>query len=377
MNSILVQCAAYIKVDLSLKTTRVLKSDAQLLSMPRKLYIFASHLSHSNILTLKVLLKSTKADKMAVWEYTNNSNEAAAILIDTDSKEGALQLKELGRKKNHQVLIAFSNRAPDFPEGILVLPRPLRSAELCPLLQQASRNFLNSQQIILQDQQDTDLSPSLQQYPTNQKAIEITNVSTRPRRVLEILYSNRNKILKITDRSMRAVFFDTEKHHYYTSDLVRIEIEALLASSIENVQLEEIDRKQFKIETQSLKMQDLDPLLWTAALGISTDGQLFHGLSFIESYRLNRWPDLRKLGSNALHLKFAALLRQECTISYMADDAKAELDEVVSFINACYSLSYLEHQEQPLVPLQTRAQKTPASADKISLLSRIHRRLGI
>lgn len=36
---------------------------------------------------------------MAVWEYTNNSNEAAAILIDTDSKEGALQLKELGRKK--------------------------------------------------------------------------------------------------------------------------------------------------------------------------------------------------------------------------------------------------------------------------------------
>ncbi len=353
-----------------------LESEVWSPSIPRKLYIFASHLSHSNVMALKVLLKSIKTDEIAVWEYTNNPNEAAAILIDADSKEGALQLEEWVRKKNYQVLIAFSNRAVAFPEGVLVLPRPLRSAELFPLLQQASRRFLHILQS-LQDQPDIAFCPSLQQDLADQKATKVASVLTRPRRVLEILHGNRNKILKVADRSMRTVFFDTEKHYYYTVDLVRTEIENLLTSPIENVQAKEIDRRQLETETQSLKAQDLDPLLWAVALAISTDGQLFHSLSFSESYRLNRWPDLKKLGSNALHLKFAAMLRQECTISYMADVAKISIDEAVSFINACYSLNYLERQETSVVSLQARTQKTPANADKISLFSRIRRRLGI
>jgi len=112
--------------------------------MPQRLRLFTSYLSRSNELTLKVFLELTKADEVASWEHTNNPETAAALLVDADSEEGRLQLKGWVRENKRQVLIAFSGRADGFPENVLVLPRPLRSAELVPVLRRAGEQFLRA-----------------------------------------------------------------------------------------------------------------------------------------------------------------------------------------------------------------------------------------
>jgi len=68
--------------------------------MPQTLQLFSSQLSVSNLLTLKIFLGLTKTDRIAVWEYTDSAEAAAAVLIDTDTSEGNLQIKEwVNRKK--------------------------------------------------------------------------------------------------------------------------------------------------------------------------------------------------------------------------------------------------------------------------------------
>ncbi|MCB1824817.1 MAG: hypothetical protein KDJ54_09695 [Candidatus Competibacteraceae bacterium] len=323
-------------------------------------------------MTLKVFLELTKADEVASWEHTNNQETAAALLVDADSEEGRLQLKDWARENKRQVLIAFSGRTEGFPENVLVLPRPLRSAELVPVLRQASKQFLSR----FQEQKEQEFPQAPQSSSLDEKIdtkkIDATSASVGVRRVLEVLYGNQNKIIKIIDRVGRSVIFDIEHRRYYTTNLVKMEIEDLLASPIGNMQIEEVHHNQLAKVVQNLKAQDLDVPLWTAALAISA-GHLFDGLSLTESYRLNRWPDLKKLGQDPLHLKLTALLRRGGNIGYFADHLKAPVEDVIDFINACRTLGYLEYQGKPTsVP-----GKKPSNTGKRSLFSRIRSRLGI
>ena len=335
--------------------------------MPQRLQLFTSYLSRSNELTLKVFLEFTKNDEVASWEHTNNLETAAALLVDADSEGGRLQLEDWARENKHQVLIAFSGRTEGLPEKVLVLPRPLRSAELVPVLRLAAKQFLS--RVPEQKEQE---SPRVSQSSSLDEKIDTASTSVGVRRVLEVLYGNHNKIIKIIDRVGRSVIFDIEHRRYYTTNLVQMEIEDLLASPVENIQLEEVNHNQLAKAIQNLKAQDLDVPLWTAALAIST-GQLFDGLSLTEFYRLNRWPDLKKLGQDPLHLKLTALLRRGGNISYFADHLKVPIEDVIDFINACYTLSYLEQQGKPAsVP-----EKEPSNTGKRSLFSRIRSRLGI
>ncbi len=335
--------------------------------MPQRLQLFTSYLSRSNELTLKVFLEFTKNDEVASWEHTNNLETAAALLVDADSEGGRLQLEDWARENKRQVLIAFSSRTEGLPEKVLVLPRPLRSAELVPVLRQAAKQFLS--RVPEQKEQE---SPRVSQSISLDEKIDTASTSVGVRRVLEVLYGNHNKIIKIIDRVGRSVIFDIEHRRYYTTNLVQMEIEDLLASPVENIQLEDVNHNQLAKAIQNLKAQDLDVPLWTAALAIST-GQLFDGLSLTEFYRLNRWPDLKKLGQDPLHLKLTALLRRGGNISYFADHLKVPIEDVIDFINACRTLSYLEQQGKPAsVP-----EKEPSSTGKRSLFSRIRSRLGI
>ena len=335
--------------------------------MPQRLQLFTSYLSRSNELTLKVFLELTKADEVASWEHTNNLETAAALLVDADSEEGHLQLKDWVRENKRQVLIAFSGRTDGFPENVLVLPRPLRSAELVPVLRQAGKQFLSS------SQERKERGPAqISQPGLPDEKPDIVGASAGVRRVLEVLYANQHKVIKATDRLGRPVVLDMEHRRYYTANLVRMEIEDLLASPVENIQIEEVNHEQLAKAVQNFKAQDLDAPLWTAALAISA-GQLFDGLSITESYRLNRWPDLKKLGQDPLHLKLTALLRRGGNIGYFADHLKVPVEDVVDFINACRTLGYLESQEKPT---PAPGQK-PSNTGKRSLFSRIRSRLGI
>ncbi len=337
--------------------------------MPQRLQLFTSYLSRSNILILKVFLGLTKTDEVANWEYTDNPEAASAFLIDADSEAGSLQLKDLACKNKHQVLIAFSSRIEGFPEDVLVLPRPLRSAELIPILREAGKQFLDF------SREQEQRSSQIYQSDFFDKKTDIAGAPVKIRRVLEVLHSSQDKVLKVIDRPTRPVVFDIKHRRYYTANLSQVEVEDLLASPAGNVKIEELSPNRLVSEIQDLEAQDIDIPLWTAALAVS-NGRLFDSLSPTEFYRLNRWPDLKKLGQDPLHLKLTALLRRGGTISYFADFFKAPVEDVVDFINACWVLNYLEHQRKLDVLAEASEQK-PSNASKRSLFSKIRSRLGI
>jgi len=294
------------------------------------------------------------------------------LLIDADDEEGSVQLKEWASKNKRQVLIAFSSgKTENFPPNVLVLPRPLRSAELIPVLQQASKRFLNS---LFQGQEASSSSWVSPNKQVDEKA-GTANTASAARRILNVLCSNQDRVLKVIDRTAHFVIFDISHRRYYTTNHNSMEIEDLLASPSINLQIEELGRDQFAKSIRDFEIYDLDRPLWTTALAIS-NGQLFDGLSSTEFYRLSRWPDLKKLGQNPLHLKLTALLRRGGTIDYFANFLKVPPGDVIEFINACHTLNYLEHQEKTALPSKVTEQK-PSTTSKRSLFSRIRSRLGI
>jgi hypothetical protein len=173
-------------------------------------------------------------------------------------------------------------------------------------------------------------------------------------RVFEVLSKDQDRSSKVTSRITRPVVFDFGRRRYYVSTSLQSEVEDLLASPVQSVQIEEINASQLTKEIQNLSAQEPD-----------------------ESFRLNRWPDLKKLGQNPLHLKLTALLRRGGTVDYIADFIKAPPDEIIAFINACYLLNYLVHEKKAAVAQNKPLEPQGMSAGKRGLLSRIRSRLGI
>ena len=107
-------------------------------------------------------------------------------------------------------------------------------------------------------------SPRVSQSSSLDEKIDTVSTSVGVRRVLEVLYGNHNKIIKLSIAG-RSVVFDIEHRRYYTTNLVQMEIEDLLVSPVENIQLEDVNHNQLAKAIQNLKAQDLDVPLWTAA----------------------------------------------------------------------------------------------------------------
>jgi len=338
--------------------------------MPQTLQLFSSQLSVSNLLTLKIFLGLTKTDRIAVWEYTDSAEAAAAVLIDTDTSEGNLQIKEWVNRKKPQVVIAFGNNNLGLPSDVLSLSRPLRSAELLAVLQQAASRFTGGSA-----DKGRGHVPVSTQVGALAKEADTSASFVQTNRVLTVLYKDNDKVLKVIDRMGRSVIFDVGRRRYYATNLVRTEVEDLLASPLRSVQIQEMGSSELAKEIQNIKAQDSDPLLWTAALAIS-NGQLLPGLAPQGFYRLNRWPDLKKLGADPLHMKLAALLRSGGSIDHFSHFTKAPVESIIDFINACQVLHYLEYQQKS-TPAAAPVEQKKSGDEKRGLFARIRSRLGI
>lgn len=340
--------------------------------MPQKLQLSASHLSRSNLLTLEIFLDLTKKDEVAIWEYTDNVQSAAAVMVDADTDLGRRELVQLALQGNRQVLIAFSSESTGFAESVLRVPRPLRSAELLPVLREAAKKILGGFQ-----ERDTPAPPRA--APSGgglASASSGADAAEGSRRVIDILCAHENKILKVTDRLSRVALFEMPRRRFYTISLSQMDVEDLIASLANNSRFEEVSATQLLREAQNLKPQDLEPPLWTAALAVS-NGQLFEGLSAESFYRLNRWPDLKKLGQDPLHLKLTALLRRGGYIDYFADFTQEPVSDIIDFLNACRALNYLETLTQQAAAPVKAPEPQKQNTVKLSLFGRIRSRLGI
>ncbi|MEZ5583401.1 MAG: hypothetical protein R3F37_12250 [Candidatus Competibacteraceae bacterium] len=185
-----------------------------------------------------------------------------------------------------------------------------------PILQQAAEWFINNRQNTLY------LPKRRPNLPKGKKQGTVTQTDTQTqsvRRVINLLPNDQNKALHVVEKlNNHLVIIDRWRNRYYVYSPANADISKLLAKPVREVIAEQLDRKQLSREIDKLIPHELDIVLWKTALSIS-DGELFEGLSRKEFFQLRRWPDLKRLGNDPLHMKLTALLRRGATIDYVAD----------------------------------------------------------
>lgn len=296
--------------------------------MSQALKISSLHMSDKDLPVLKIILSLTNKDPQISWNYTDDAHLAAALVIDIDSPEGAEVWADLAANNHQALLIACTGKEYSSDENNLVLAKPLRSRTILPVLRQASQRLVEDP-----PSSTATASPWMQRTLSHftglsgRKAVNSTpqevsiergadaramsvKDSTNPLRVLDLFPSDPDKALSVTTKTSQInVVFDRARNRYYVQNRAHQDISNLLLEPASTVTSEIIDRKDLSRKIARYVPLDLDVVLWPTALRIS-QGQLFTGLSEHDFFRLRRWPDLKRLGFNPLHLKLTALLRK-------------------------------------------------------------------
>lgn len=345
--------------------------------MTQRFNISSRYLSVNGELVLKAMISLTKLSPSVRWEYSSEP-DSDIVIIDTDREEGRRMWMDLSNSGCQQTLIAYTAKADRFPDGALVLTKPLRSSELVPLLEKVTREKLSQ----LGDEQP--LSPTVQQpdqtvtSPTPPRISEAgdNGTGTIPlstgQRALDVVLEHGSTPIRIVDDE-HSVIIERSRRQYFGEDNQEV-VKALLLADDKDVQIEEIDVDRLAEFTGGLTAHELDTPLWEAVLDHS-DGKLMNGLSPNQAYRLRRWPDFKKLDHKPIHVRLTVFLsKRGGDINALARLSGIPVERVIDFVNACHALHYLEAQTEPVTspPPQTKANKS-----KLGLFSRIRARLGI
>lgn len=339
--------------------------------------ISSRYLSVNGELVLKAMISLTKLSPSVRWEYTGES-DSDIVIIDTDREEGRRMWMDLSNSGCQQTLIAYTAKADRFPEGALVLTKPLRSSELVPLLEKITREKLaqrGEHTTTVEQQQDITTDALLPSDafvdPISRDDTEAIALATG-QRALDIVLEREKTPIRIIN-SEHTVIIERSRRQYFGEENVNTVKELLLAEN-RSVQIEEIDMDRFAEYTVGLTAHELDIPLWEAVLD-SSCGQLISGLSTNQTYRLRRWPDFKKLEHKPIHVRLTVFLsKRGGDINALARLSGIPVERVIDFVNACHALHYLEIQKEAVAspPPQNSANKS-----KLSLFGRIRARLGI
>lgn len=341
--------------------------------MAQSFTISSRYLSVNGELVLKAMISLTKLSPSVRWEYTSDA-DSHIVIIDTDQEEGRRMWMDLSNSGCRQVLVAYTAKANKFPDGSLVLTKPLRSNELVPLLERVTQERLTQTG-------DTDVAGATLESPNLEVlAPETTDSSadsrpvnfTNGQRVLDVLMRHGDTPVRISGESS-TVIVERSRHQYF-GEASNDAVKALLLADNDSVQIEEIAPERLVEYTGGLTAQELDAPLWEAVLNTS-GGHLLNGLSANHSYRLRRWPDFKKLDHKPIHVRLTVFLsKRGGSIDGLSRVSGIPADRVIDFVNACHALQYLEIQTEPVAP---PAEKQPVNKSKLSLFGRIRARLGI
>ena len=345
--------------------------------MAQSFNISSRYLSVNGELVLKAMISLTKLSPAVRWEYTSEP-DSDIVIIDTDREEGRRMWMDLSNSGCQQTLIAYTAKADRFPEGALVLTKPLRSSELVPLLEKITREKLSQrggESVTVSRQPDSPVDALLpatdQPESASQDEIEPIALATG-QRALDVVLERGNTPIRIVNGE-HSVIIERSRRQYFGVDS-KDAVKSLLLANDDNVQIEEIDVDRLAEYTGGLTAHELDIPLWEAVLDNSS-GRLISGLSANQTYRLRRWPDFKKLDHKPIHVRLTVFLsKRGGDINALARLSGIPVDRVVDFVNACHALHYLEIQKESITPPPPQS---TISKSKMNLFGRIRARLGI
>lgn len=113
-----------------------------------------------------------------------------------------------------------------------------------------------------------------------------------------------------------------------------------------------IGETDYARHTATLASQPLARLKWLAHL-VRSDGELEAGLDAKARYKLSRWPQSER--EFPKHFRIATvMLKQACTVDEIAAQGGASTADVANFINAYNALGYIEREDNPASPGDSR-----------------------
>ncbi len=372
---------------------------------PVTLHLASYLLTDKHELLLKSMLTLLRTTD--VWVYSQHTS-ADVVIVDVDSSEGQQLSAQL--LSQSQVVVHYT-QMPCVDDGVLCLPKPLRSAQLLQALNKAAERVRKRAKTLPGARSEAN-SP-LEVLPEANLPLEVPPEANSPPEVLpEAVASLITSVdfdidhggplpeadfvepvngyqlvlkplehitalqwLQSLDGSQMwrlqstTAWLASDGQSVVSDDLTQA-LSSLLWSAATDLQVRELKPNE-RLDCES---RDLKTALWENLL-LHSQGRWLSGLNSTLYFRLCRWPDSRVLAHSSVHNSMAAALRQPHNFVRLCAALGCHTYEATAYLNACYALGYLEIIPEQQV--QALLMPPPSKPKPVGLLERLRRRLGL
>lgn len=392
---------------------------------PVTLHLASYLLTDKHELLLKSMLTLLRTTD--IWVYSQHAS-ADVVIVDIDSSEGQQLSAQL--LSQSQVVVHYT-QMPCVDNGILCLPKPLRSAQLLQALNKAAER-VRAKALLAQAQLSSNMAaiqptePSLAVHTddphssnapppellpeldanhsesssspevTTKVAVSLTDAESGfdidhggplPEADFVEPVSGYELVLKPLEcatslqwlqslggsqmwRLQSTTAWLASDGQVVVSDDLTQALSSLLWSAATDLQVRELKPNE-RLDCES---RDLKTALWENLL-LHSQGRWLSGLNSTLYFRLCRWPDSRVLAHSSIHNSMAAALRQPHNFVRLCAALGCHTYEATAYLNACYALGYLEIIPEQQV--QALLMPPPSKPKPVGLLERLRRRLGL
>lgn len=310
--------------------------------MARRLAIQGA--SEEDSAQLRELLGHAKAILSAPWQVQAD-DEAELLVIDVDSVYGHMDWL---RAHNSRLVAAFTAHPSD--EYDLVLHKPPTLDNLVEVLDTAAERS--------PDHREPAAAPAAPVAPPRAahaakpaaKAAPAPAVpppppapppeAPRERRLGDWLAEGALiAAVRIHSDGAPDLILDPGHHMYYVDGAMRT-LAAHCGRVVTHEELHEVNPVDLARLQASGKGQPYARLLWLShALG--SGGHLLHGLDIHARFKLSRWPQIER--EFPKHFRIATvMMKQPATLSEVAEQSGASLEDVIDFTNAYHAIGYID-----------------------------------
>lgn len=309
-------------------------------------------LSDKDETILKSLVSLLESKTQQSWSYERTS-EGDVVIIDLDHPQGRDAWQEAGLEHAGRIRVAYS-ADPSIPDAPYHLHKPLRARELV--------NLLNT-------------VPSAGSGVVPEKAEPANPVSERPgqsgvQRLAHLLQDKtQTAVMRIVYQEYRVII-DKSKAHYSASHPLD-KLEPLCKAPLSELEVETFS------PSASAKWRPLQELLWYSAL-VGYDGALKPGINAEHIFRLERWPNFKRLIHAPEHFVLSAYMTKnpaDIATIHMATGLSNE--RINDFINACSACGFISRKSPVQNQDADRQVTVPSSHERSGIFGLIRAKLGL
>ena len=261
------------------------------------------------------------------WRYSNQMGQSDAAIINLDDDRGRAKWKQLSKRQEAPLLIAYTEHATS------------SSAQhtLAPFMQpETIRNLL------------TGIQPQLNKRKTSRAGVKVlinnpqlAVAESSSAKLVDVLLQHYKQPLLIENGDFRVVL-DCASHTCH-GKISYAELLLLLQRPCKSFTIKMLAPKQKQLYTRGLPLTKLNEAVWTVIMAAAFNNQTAEPICPEDTpLILEAWPNFQTLPHLPEHITIATCLSQGSkTPRQLAAITNTSLKLIQPFINACVALGYM------------------------------------